>query len=158
MPIPARTLVAAALLALGSAAGAGTVDVAFVNPSNYTDAGNSVWDERQNLDTLARHLQALGQRLPADQVLKVELLDVDLAGTLQLRGTNQVRLVRGRTDFPRMQLRYTLSTPGQPVRVGEEWISDIDYARSSVSAQRNTPLYYEKRMLERWFTERFAQH
>lgn len=153
-----RTLVATTLLALGGAAGAGTVEVALVNPSNYTDAGNSVWDERQNLDALTRHLQALGQRLlPADQTLKVELLDVDLAGTVTLRGGNSTRIVRGRTDFPRIQLRYSLSAPGQPVRVAEEDVRDIDYARGLRSAYRDQSLYYEKRMLERWFTQRFAR-
>ena len=158
MPIHARTLIATTLLALGSAAGAGTVEVAFVNPSNYTDAGNAVWDERQNLDALARQLQALGQRvLPADVTLKVELLDVDLAGTLETRRAGPTRIVRGRTDFPRIQLRYTLSAPGQPVRVAEENLSDIDYARGLRSAYRDQSLYYEKRMLERWFTQRFAR-
>jgi hypothetical protein len=157
MHTPARTLIATALLALGGAAGAGTVEVAFVNPSNYTDAGNAVWEERQNLDALARHLESLGRRmLPSDAALKVELLDVDLAGTLELRGTNPTRIVRGRTDFPRIQLRYSLSAPGQPVRTADEDVRDIDYARGPRSTRRDQPLYYEKRMLERWFTQRFG--
>jgi hypothetical protein len=151
-----RTLIAAGSFAAATAAGAGTVDVIPVNPSNYTDAGNAVWEERENVEALGRHLQALGQRwLPADQKLAIELLDVDLAGTLQVRGAGPVRTVRGTTDFPRIKLRYTLSTPGQASRVGEEDIRDIQFGRG-LPSYRNQPLAYEKRLLENWFAERFA--
>jgi hypothetical protein len=156
MSIPVRTLIAAGALAAAATAGAGTVEVAAVHPSSYTDAGNAVWQERENVEALSRHLQALGQRwLAPDQKLAIELLDVDLAGSLQLRGAAPVRTVRGSTDFPRIQLRYTLTAPGQASRSGEEDIRDIQYARG-LAGYRSQPLYYEKRMLENWFAERFA--
>lgn len=156
MPMLARTLVATALVAAGPLALAGRVDVAFVNLSDYTDAGNAVWEERPNAEALARHLQALGARhLPAGHVLAVELLDVDLAGALDIRGAGPVRTVRGNTDFPRIKLRYTLSAPGRPAVTREEEVRDILFTRG-LSTDRNQPLHYEKRMLERWFAERFA--
>jgi hypothetical protein len=157
MSIAVRTLIATALSGATAAAGAATVEVAFADPARYTDAGNAVWEERQNVEALGRHLQALGQRLAADQKLAIELLDVDLAGTLQLRGAGPVRIVRDRTDTPRIRLRYTLSAPGQAARSGEEEIRDIAFARG-LPSYRNQPLHYEKRMLEAWFAERFAAH
>jgi len=156
MSIAVRTLVAAALLG-ASAAGAASVAVAFVEPSRYTDAGNAVWEERQNVEALGRHLEALGQRLPAGQTLTIQLLDVDLAGTLQLRGGWPVRIVRDRTDGPRIKLRYMLSAPGQAARSGEEELRDIAFARG-LPSYRNQPLHYEKRLLDAWFAERFAAH
>jgi hypothetical protein len=155
MSLLARTLAAAALAAAAMPTIAGRVDVA-VAPSNFTDAGNAVWEERPNAEALARHLQRLGERhLPADHVLSVELLDLDLAGTLDLRGTGPVRTVRGRTDFPSIRLRYTLSAPGRPAVTREEEVRDIQFTRG-LSSDRNQPLAYEKRMLDRWFAERFA--
>ena len=144
-----------ALLALSCAAGAGTVEVSYVNPANYTDAGSSSIDERANVEELGRYLQKLGERLPAGYVLKVDLLDVDLAGSVRATRPGSVRTVRGGADFPRVQLRYTLQAPGQAPRGGEEAISDINYT-FGVASVRSEPLYYEKRMLERWFTQRFG--
>jgi len=42
------------------------------------------WDEVANLQATARHLKAIGQgSLPANQMLKVVVQDVDLAGTVR---------------------------------------------------------------------------
>ncbi|MES2999899.1 MAG: DUF3016 domain-containing protein [Pseudomonadota bacterium] len=156
-----RTLTALALLAgLGCAAQAGAVTVSFTNPDMYIDASTSRWDEKANLQALATHLQRLGERwLPANQSLKIEVMDVDLAGAVhpsRIDGS-PLRTVRGRTDWPKVNVRYILETDGQAVRTSEEWVSDINYARGLPRASSNEPLYYEKRMLEVWFKGRFAQ-
>ena len=52
-----RNLLLPALLALSCAAGAGTVEVSYVNPANYTDAGSSSIDEGANVEELGRYLQ-----------------------------------------------------------------------------------------------------
>ena len=159
---PIRTLTAFALLAgLACAGQAGTVSVSYPSPDAFTyiDAGTSRWDEKANLQTLATHLQRLGERwLPANQSLKVEVLDLDLAGAVhpsRIDGS-PLRTVRGRTDWPKMNLRYTVEVDGRTVRTSEEWVSDINYARGLPRASSNEPLYYEKRMLEVWFKDRFA--
>jgi hypothetical protein len=147
--------------ALGFAAHAGTVNVSFADPNayNYIDAGNSRWDEKSNLDALAAWLGKLGaQWLPADQQLKVELLDVDLAGSVRpsrLDGSS-LRTVRGRNDFPRFHLRYTLESNGKVVRTADEWISDLNYTRGISSVHQSENLYYEKRLLQNWFKQRFV--
>jgi len=159
MRLHPRAFLAPLLFGLAGTAAAGTVDVQLVNPGNYTDAGAAVWEEHDNAQALARHLQALGQKwLPADQRLKVELLDVDLAGTVRHGGREPLRTVRGGADFPRIHLRYSLQAPGRAAISGEDHLSDINYTRHVGQYRANSEaLYYEKRMLDEWFKQRFAQ-
>ena len=159
MRLPIRMLVGPSLLAAVFAAAAGTVNVTFINASSYWDAGNSSWDEEANLKLLERHLQRLGQRLlPADHVLKLDVLQLDLAGTVRAfhRADTRVRVVTGGADWPRIHLRYTLEADGKPLASGQEWVADLDYSRGVPGRVSNEDLYYEKRMLDMWFKARFV--
>ena len=153
------TLAFAAIAACSAGAFAGVVEVKYVNPSNFVDAGTSPWDEKDNLDALARYLQSLGELLPPNQTLRIEVLDVDLAGNVHepMRFGTRIRTVRGRADWPRISMRYSLEADGQLMQSGEEAVSDLDYARGNLHTSRESePLFYEKRMLERWFRARFT--
>jgi hypothetical protein len=132
--------------------------VSFVNAGNYWDSGTSIWDQSDNLKMLATHLQKLGQHwLPPGQVLKVEVLQVDLAGTVRpLRGRNAVRVITGNADSPKMQVRYVLQAGGITLASGEEWVTDLDYTHGMVNPYHSESLYYEKRMLDKWFKKRFV--
>ena len=149
----------AACLAAG-AAHAATVDVSLARSVRLTDAGASPWDEQETVDTLARHLERLGQRhLPAQQSLKIELLDVDLAGSTRLmrRSGQELRLLKGGADVPRITLRYTLMSDGRVLRSGEDVITDLDYLRRPLDdGYSSESLPHEKRLLDTWFRERFA--
>ena len=155
-----RTALSAACLALAAtAAGAGTAQVSFINVPSFEDAGSTSWEEQANLQALATHLESLAQRmLPAGQQLKVEVLDVDLAGTVRpsVRGSS-VRVLRGGADWPRIHLRYTLEADGKAVASGDERIADLNYARGLSGARDSQSLYYEKRMLDAWFKARFGE-
>lgn len=154
-----RTALLAIVMPAASVAFAGTVEVSFVQPTSYVDAGSTKWDEDANLKALATHLQGLGQRLlPANQVLKVEVLDVDLAGTVRpaARGAAEVRVLRGGADYPRIHLQYTLQADGMAPRSGKEWLTDLNYSRGLARRGDSEPLYYEKRMLGDWFKARFV--
>ena len=152
------SLLCTALCATAPPATAGTLEVRFANTGSYTDAGVSSWEEEANLQAIARHLSALGQRaLPANHVLKIVLLDVDLAGTVRFRGGSEVRVLRGGADFPRIHLQYTLEVDGKPERGGTEWIADLDYTHQLPGHRDSESLYYEKRMLDAWFKARFLQ-
>ena len=143
-----------------SAALATPVDVSFVNPPGFADAGSTAWERDANLRTLAEHLQALGARyLSADQVLKVEVLDVDLAGTMRpsLRAGRDLRVVRGGADWPRITLRYSLEGGGQPGLSGEESLADLDYSHRFTGQRATRPLHYEEHMLDVWFKARFVE-
>jgi hypothetical protein len=157
-------LAATVLIAVASAASAGTAEVRFVAPQQYADAeraGFGALERERTLVALRRHFEALAARhLPADQVLQVEVLDVDLAGELRpaLRaGAHDTRVLKGRADFPRLHFRYSVQRGGATVDSGEARLADLDYLRGSAAhADRYEALAHERRMLARWFDERFG--
>ena len=161
MPSVVRTLFLGLGISLGAfaAQAAGTVAVSFVEPEKFTDARDARRDATDNLRVLREHIESAASRHLADgQKLSVEVLDVDLAGEVRpSRGLQQdVRVLKGRADWPRITLRYTLEAAGQAVRRGEKTISDMAYLqRSNVLAYRDA-LSYEKRMLDEWFKSQFA--
>lgn len=159
MRLSIPSLLCAGVAAAASTAIAGTVDVRFVNSRLYADAGNSTWEEEANLQVIDRHLKALGQRsLPANHLLKVDVLDVDLAGAVRpFHGGTEIRVLRGGADFPRIQLQYTLVVDGKVERSGTEWLTDLNYTRRITGERNSESLHYEKRMIEEWFKARFLQ-
>jgi Protein of unknown function (DUF3016) len=150
----------ASLIALaGPASAAGSVNVAFVDAARFSDAGTTRWEEAANLKALAEHLQSLGTRFLRDgEVLKVEVLDVDLAGTARptRRSGTEVRILKGGADWPRIALRYSLEANGAAVRSAQESLSDLNYLRGLPDAHRSENLHYEKSMLEKWFKANFG--
>lgn len=149
----------AAGLSVGLAS-AGTVTVTSVDPSRFSDAGSALWEKEAALDALTRHLQGLGERhLPADQTLQVEVLDLDLAGTLRYssRAGRELRVLRGSADVPRIRLRYALESGGKSLQGAQETVTDLSYMRGIPRTEHADPLHYEKQMLERWFKERFVE-
>jgi len=164
MPHPIRPFAAALLLALAaSAAQAGGVEVSFDAQSSFTDAGSTPREREQRLAALAEHLKALGQRgLGDDRTLRIELINLDLAGTLRLArhpaGT-EVRVLRSGTDGPRIELRYTLSEASRVISSGHETLFDAGSLRPPqiVDSSGGDPLRHEKRLLDHWFAQRFAK-
>jgi hypothetical protein len=150
------SLLCACLAAAASAANAGTVDVRFVNTRQYADAGNTAWEEEANLQAIDRHLKARGQRwLPANHVLKVDVLDVDLAGAVRpFHGGTEIRVLRGGADFPRIHLKYSLEVDGKVERSGDEWLTDLNYTGRLTGERSSESLHYEKRMIDEWFKAR----
>ncbi len=160
MKLVARAFLLSCIAAAASSgAHAGSVTVSFVNAPGFSDAGSTRWDDGDDLRALARHLQALGLRyLPADQALKVEMLDVDLAGTVRPshRAGRDLRVVTGGADWPRIKLRYTLEASGKPLLSGEESVADMNYSHGLAGERGSDPLHFEKNMLDGWFKARFV--
>jgi hypothetical protein len=146
---------AAWLWAPAPAQAAGTVEVRFVEPERFTDIGFQTLDRERDLQEIAAHLHKLGQRLPEGQTLRIEVLDVDLAGHVWPRGIGELRILRGRADWPAISLRWTLQQGGETLASGEERITDMNYLTGIPPSVRLGALPYEKRMLARWFGERF---
>ena len=159
MQIHPRSLFLSCIAAVAvSSAAAGTVSVSFANAAGFADAGATPWDKGANQRALAGHLQVLGQRhLSTDQLLRVEMLDLDLAGTTRLlrHAGHDLRIVRGKADVPRISLRYTLEEGGQLLRSGEDSLTDLNYGRGLSHASGADPLRHEKQMLDEWFKLRF---
>lgn len=161
MRLQAPALIFTSLLTVaGCAAASGVVDVAFADSNRYTDAGTSQSDKEANLKLLGDYLQQLGARyLRNEEVLKVEVLDVDLAGRVEpwRRSGADMRIVRAMSDWPRISLRYSLESSGKTVRSATDQVADMNYTRGFVDIRSPHPLQYEKRMLEKWFKEKFAE-
>jgi hypothetical protein len=151
------SLVLPAARATALPATAGTVEVDWVQPEHYSDAGRSIVDRERTLQTLTGHFERLGRRLPDGQTLKLEVLDIDLAGELQPWGWHELRVLRGRADWPHLTLRYTLLEGDATLQAGQARLSDMNYL---MALRGHAPgagdLAYEKRMLSRWFDETFG--
>jgi Protein of unknown function (DUF3016) len=138
----------------------GDAEVLFPGQARYTDAGSWGRDREANLKVLAEHLKGLAWRyLSEGQKLTLEVLDVDLAGSAKpwRASANDLRVLRGKADWPRIELRYVLTTNGQGPRSGKESISDLNYLQRLGAYGVSEPLVYEKRMLDDWFRVRFVE-
>jgi|KBSSwiStaDraftv2_1062776.scaffolds.fasta_scaffold224368_2 hypothetical protein len=136
------------------------VTVTFDKPQKYRDVGQrgTLANADGNMQDLAAYLKRLGdQYLPKDQSLRIEVLDIDLAGDERMGARTsgrEVRTLTGRADWPSIGLRYVLEANGKEVDRREETVEDMNYLRRPLISSEK--LGYEKRMLEQWFRERFA--
>jgi hypothetical protein len=149
------SLFVCAVLALPARA---AVTVTSSEPDRFTDAGDRNSDPRKVMQDLAGFLTKLGDKyLPAGTDVKIEVLDLDRAGRPRMNLPTEVRVMTGKADAPCVDLRYTIESPGNVPRSARERVCDQDYLFSPPRGpEQNDPLVYEKRMLERWFRERFA--
>ena len=157
-PISFRLILACLAAGMGAAHAAGNVDVTFVQPQRFSDAGEAGSERDRNLNTISQHLQRLGERyLAPGQTLSVEVMNLDLAGERRLVGIRLIRVLKGRADWPRVDLRYSLKANDQVLRSGEESVADMNYLQHVPTYTSSESLPYETRMLESWFKSRFEQ-
>ena len=150
--------VVAALLVACSGAWAGQAVVEFEQPDRYADADRGAQAEAHR-QVLAGQLQRLAERqLPAGQVLRVVFTDIDLAGELRPgpRGLMDLRVLRGRADWPRLALRFSLDEGGQVLSRGSADLSDMNYLARRPRGYEQRPLPYEQRLLAEWFAGQFG--
>ena len=102
---------------------------------------------------LREHFNKLGGQLPPGQDLKVDVVDIDLAGRLEpnLRFGHDIRVMKGRTDWPTIALRYSIESQGKVLVSGDARIDDKSYLDHINRYSANESLRYEKRMLDEWF-------
>lgn len=140
----------------GAAQAAGQVEVKWVEPENFIDIGFGTMERERNQASLEEVFRQMARQLPDGQTLKIEVLEVDLAGETRPGSVRDVRIVRGGVDWPRMTLRYALHAGEATLKSGQAQISDMNYlfgARPVAPGEGNLP--YERRMLMRWFEETF---
>jgi hypothetical protein len=137
------------LIVSSSALAAATVS--FINPEKMTDVPRFDSDLRSMETVLREHLNELAARLPAGQELKVEFLDIDLAGDVFPRvPVRDIRVMKGRADWPRMHLRYSVEQDGKVLRSGDREVADPNYLMSPGFYDKE--LYgHEKKLLDDWF-------
>lgn len=155
-PPRAAALAVATLLAAVGLPAAAEVEVRWLQPEQFSDAGRSPVDRERTMQTLGSHFARLGERLPVGQTLQVDVLDVDLAGELEPFRWNDARVLRGRVDGPHLSLRYRLHEGGRTLREGRADLSALGYLHElRTVVGRNHSLAHEKRLVERWFGETF---
>ncbi|MCX7162244.1 MAG: DUF3016 domain-containing protein [Rhodocyclales bacterium] len=137
---------------------AASVEVGFLPADQYVDIGDSI-DARRAMKEIQDHLVKLGARyLQPEFRLSVEVLEVDLAGSMKMAGRrgDWVRVLNGKVDAPLLRLRHTLHLGEQLMSRGEDSLTDAMYLEHSAGRSTDTPLYHEKALLERWFRARFG--
>ncbi len=155
------TLLFALAATLAPLAHAGIVEVNYDTRATFTDAGATAFERERHLAALAAHLKTLGERqLPDGRRLSVELVDLDLTGTLRpsRHAAGDLRIVTGRADGPHIELRYTLSDNAQVLASGRETLSDAGLPRLGAARDSDggDPLRHEKSLLDHWFAARIA--
>ena len=153
-----KHLALAGLVLLSAGGASAAVTVAFSHPENFRDMPFSPTDRERVLKELGDHFALLGKDLPPGQDLRIEVLDLDLAGRIHhsFRGRDDIRVMRGGADWPRMQLRYSLESQGHVIASGEDHLSDMMYMNRLNRYSDGETLRYEKRMIDDWFKEKFG--
>jgi Protein of unknown function (DUF3016) len=147
-----KWFVAGALAAQAVAAqAAGTIELKWVEPEKFADIGFAAVDREMALQALGEHINRLARQLPEGQTLTIEVTDLNLAGEMHPNRARDVRVLRGRADWPTMELRYTLQAEGRTLKSGQVRLADMNYQFTT----RNDPYGYEKRMIDTWFRNEF---
>jgi hypothetical protein len=143
----------ACLLLAGSALAGVTVN--YVQPDKFADLPFTPWEREDVLKGLTEHFQKLGEQLPPDQNLTVDVLDVDLAGRLHpgMRSGRDIRILQGGADWPHMRLHYTLEAGGSTIASGDAELSDMMYMQRLNRYSSGEPLRFEKQMIDEWFNK-----
>lgn len=92
--------------------------------------------------------------LPEGQTLSIMILDLDLAGHVELGSTRDIRVMKD-IHFPRMDFSYTLTgADGKVLKEGEANLKDMNYLYHQKTWKRyKEGFYYEKRMFREWFED-----
>lgn len=163
--MPRKAVFAVIAIALFSAAAQASdrVEVGFVHPEKFTDAGHYWGGDRAretNLAELASHIERrAGQLLPQGQKLAVSITDLDMAGAYEpwRRGAGDVRVVRD-VYPPRIDLSFRLvAADGAVLKEGERRLRDLAFGNGNV-VYPNDRLRHEKALLDVWLERELAPH
>lgn len=147
------TLALAGLLVLAAGGASAATTVNYIQPDRFSDVPFTPWERDNVLQQITDHFNKLGQELPPGQDLRIDVLDIDLAGREfpNAHSGRDIRIMKGRADWPRMQLRYAVEENGQVIKSGEAQIQDMDYQNHLNRYFDSDALRYEKQMIDDWF-------
>lgn len=145
------------------------VKVEWKDVDNYRDieAVNELQSrfEKTVMDGLTEHWKTLAAKLPEDHKLTITMTDLDLAGRVEptygAGGSSHMRVLDD-ISYPAMSFAFTY-TDGK----GKVLAENSDVRLKDLGARTGTmrtalrsgreELFYEKRLLNRWFDEQFKQ-
>ena len=142
------------------------VEVVWQSPEDYTDVRPANQSRKrfmeQTFNRLEKHFTKLAKRLPEDYQWQLTVTDLDLAGQVWPasfvgfgQGGQDVRLIKD-IDIPRMTFSYQLISDGKTLKQADVELKDMGFLHKSLRGSDSDPLRYEKRMLNEWFAEEFA--
>lgn len=147
--------VISSILGMTTSAVNAATSVTFIAPEKYADMPFASYDKDRVKAALKEHFEMLGTKLPAGEDLKVEILDIDLAGERDFRANapQDLRILRGGADWPKIELRYSVESQGKVLNSGSTRIADMNYLQTFNQYSKNEFLRYEKRMIDQWFKD-----
>ena len=151
-----RHLALAGLFLLSAGGASAAVTVSYIEPEHFGEMPLATWERDEILRDLTAHFDRLGKTLPAGQDLKVEVLDMRLAGRLRRGGPREIRVIKNGADWPTMHIRYAVESGGKVITSGESKLSDMAYTSRTTRYSDGEPLRYEKRMIDEWFKKTIA--
>jgi hypothetical protein len=152
------SLLTTALIAVPASA---TTTVTFIKPTEFTDIGFYNQESSAAMSALEQHFKTLSQQyLAPNQNLKIEVLDIDLAGRIEYgsRRFYDKRILRGTADWPRIRFHYVLEADGNEVVNSQADIADMAYLSRISTHYSNMSYPYEMRMIDDWFKTTFKQN
>ncbi len=140
---------------------AATSEIKWVEPDKYRDidAGEeSKMKFRERVFTrFEKHFNKLADKLPEGQVLKIEVTDLDLAGSTLHGGMKRIRVIKS-IHFPRIDFSYQLvDATGAELKSANVELKDMNFMMGSNLRYRNDFLGYEKKLLDDWFKKEFSE-
>jgi hypothetical protein len=135
----------------------GDVAIQYVHPEKFTDFSIYGRDYRWSASYFASEISgdlrpALQRRFPGSK-LTLRFTDIDLTGSYRTtgRGGRSVRVNRGETTPARMSFDFLLQdSAGKTLARGLTRVTDTAHYGLRSHPSSSKPLYYEKRMLEKW--------
>ena len=161
--MPTKPLLLAALMSFAASlahAQADAVVAVSYKPQGerFFDAGDTRIETERVEKTLTAHFQAMGRKwLAPGSRLSVEVTEIDLAGRIPPSSFNRLRVLGGGADWPRIVLTYELVRADGQTERGDASVTDMNYLRNPPTLYGAEPQAHEKRMLDDWFRQRFAQ-
>lgn len=155
----AITIIFCSSIVLSNAAGAATSEVTWTDYEKYRDIdpgeGHRKHFRENTFHNFEKHFSKLATKLPEDQVLKIEVTDLDLAGDTHAAGISRIRIVKD-IYFPRMKFSYQLlGANGSELEASTVELKDMSFMMSATLRYSNESLQYEKQMLDDWFFDTF---
>lgn len=142
---------ATALLALAAGtACAGDVIVNYIQPDSFSDIPTG-GEREETLRALTAHFVKLGAKLPPGQNLRIDVQNIDMAGSERPSGARTDLRVTNRSAWPSIDLHYTLESNGQVISSGDAQLRDTAFLDRPNRYFNHDTLRYEKRMVDSWF-------